>query len=192
MLGEIWFQITEYDYATATLEKALSFLYEREEIPAEVVRFISLYTLDCFDKDGNSKEGGTSKAAIELVTTWINDYCKTHDFSLIAKHLLNEDVNSKELKKCLSNGCIVLRTYQDCEHYVLITGIDEDYVYIWDPYYIAREYYDSDRQIEIIFDKLFSYNRKVKMSRFLSVTHRDFALGPIHNRECLCLYKQIK
>ena len=47
------FQITEYDCATTTLQNAISFLFEREEIPAEIIRTISLYTLDCYDEEGN-------------------------------------------------------------------------------------------------------------------------------------------
>lgn len=187
------FQITEYDCATTTLQNAISFLFERKEIPAEVVRTISLYTLDCYDKEGDIGEGGTSKAAMALMSTWIKNYASSHDFSLKSIHHLNEEVTMDVIKNCLNKkGCVVLRTYQNCEHYVLITGIDEQYIYIWDPYYFEEEYYDNDKQIEIIFDKLFQYNRKVTISRFLSQTHKDFALGPINNRECLCLFRSGK
>lgn len=183
------FQITEYDCATTTLQNAISYLLEREKIPAEVVKTISLYTLDCYDKEGDIGEGGTSKAAMSLTSNWIKNYASTHNFPLNSEHYLNELVTMDVIKKCLNKkGCVILRTYQDCEHYVLITAIDNEFVYIWDPYYLEDKYYDNERQIEIIFDQLFKYNRKVKIARFLSTTHKDFALGPINNRECMCLY----
>lgn len=181
------FQITEFDCGTVTLQNAISYLFERENIPAEIVRAISLYTLDCYDEQGNIGQGGTSKEAIGLMTTWITNYTNTHDFKLKAHHYLNKEVTIDIIKDTINkSGCIVLRTYQDVEHYVLITNIDDNYVYIWDPYYLENTYYDTDKKIEIIFDKPFSYNRKITLDRFLSETHRDFALGPINNRECLC------
>lgn len=181
------FQITEFDCGTVTLQNAISFLFEREDIPASLIKAISRYTLDCYDEDGNLGQGGTSKEAIEKLTRWIVNYVKSHDFDLDVKHLLNEEVNIDVVKECISlNGCVMLRTYQDVEHYVLITDIDEDYVYIWDPYFLETSYYDKEENIEIIFNRLFDYNRKVKMNRFLSKSHKDFALGPVDNREVLC------
>lgn len=187
------FQITEYDCATTTLQNAISFLFEREEIPAEITRTISLYTLDCYDEEGNIGEGGTSKAAMALMSSWIKSYAYSHNFDLKSEHYLNENVNIDIITKCLKKkGCVILRTYQNCEHYCLITGITNQFVYMWDPYYFEEKYYDDDRQIEIIFDKLFQYNRKVTISRFLSQTHKDFAIGPVNNRECLCLFRNGK
>ena len=139
------FQITEYDCATTTLQNAISFLFEREEIPAEIVRTISLYTLDCYDKEGDIGEGGTSKAAMALMFCWIKNYANSHNFALKSEHYLNEEVNIDIITKCLKKkGCVVLRTYQNCEHYCLITGIDNDFVYLWHPYYIEEKYYDTE------------------------------------------------
>ena len=44
------FQITEFDCGTVSLQNAISYLFEREDIPAELIRAISLYTLDCYDE----------------------------------------------------------------------------------------------------------------------------------------------
>ena len=41
------FQVTEFDCGTVSLLNAFSFLFEREDIPAELVRAIHNYTLDC-------------------------------------------------------------------------------------------------------------------------------------------------
>lgn len=184
------FQITEFDCGTVTLQNAISYLFERENIPAEIIRAISLYTLDCYDSKGNIGQGGTSKEAISMMTNWITNYTNSHDFKLKADHYLSDDVTFDLIKNNLNEkSCIVLRTYQNEEHYVLITKIDADSVYIFDPYYLEENYYGLDNKVEIIFDKPFDYNRKVLIERFDTETYRDFALGPIENRECLVFSK---
>ncbi len=180
------FQITEFDCGTLALQNAISYLFERETIPAEVVRAISEYTLDCYDKNGNIGQGGTSKVAIEMMSNWFTEFSKVHDFNIEAVHLLGDKVNICDIEKCINNnGCVLLRTYQDVEHYVLITGIDNDSIYIWDSYYLEEDYYDNDDEIRIIFDRPFDYNRVVGKKRLLDDSKKDFALGPIDNRECV-------
>ena len=46
------FQITEFDCGTVSLLNAFSYLYEREQIPALLVKQIHKYTLDCYDENG--------------------------------------------------------------------------------------------------------------------------------------------
>ena len=46
-------QITEFDCGSVSLINCIAYLFERHEIPAELVKEISTYTLDCYDKDGN-------------------------------------------------------------------------------------------------------------------------------------------
>ena len=60
---------------------------------------------------------------------------------------------------------------------------DDDYVYLFDPYYLEKH---SSNEIEIINDFPTKYNRKIKMGRFLRSNNKvDFALGPIEKRECV-------
>ena len=54
------FQVTEFDCGTISLLNAFSFLFEREEIPAALVKSIHKYTLDCYDEEGNIGQGGRS------------------------------------------------------------------------------------------------------------------------------------
>ena len=79
------FQITEFDCGTVSLLNAFNFLYEREEIPTLLVKQIHKYTLDCYDEDGNLGNGGTSREAINKLTTWITNYTKKHDFDAVCK-----------------------------------------------------------------------------------------------------------
>lgn len=61
------FQVTEFDCGTVSLLNAFSYLFEREEIPALLVKSIFKYTLDCYDDKGNLGQGGTSREAIKKI-----------------------------------------------------------------------------------------------------------------------------
>ena len=47
------YQITEFDCGSVSLLNCITYLFKREEIPAELVKAISTYTLDCYDEFGN-------------------------------------------------------------------------------------------------------------------------------------------
>lgn len=180
------FQITEFDCGTLALQNAISFLYERETIPAELIRAVSTYTLDCYGEDGKLGDGGTSREAMNLMTTWIEGYAKRNLFDIHCERYINKDVTLDLIKRCLNNkGVVLIRTYQKGEHYVIATDIDDEYVYIWDSYYLDENYYDPDKKVTIVFDEPFNYNRKVLLDRFDSESKLDFALGPIEDRECV-------
>lgn len=185
------FQITEYDCGTISLQNAVSYLFERENIPAELIKAISLYTLDCYDSNGKNGQGGTSVEAVNMMCRWINDYCNKHNFGIKCSHLEKNEVELDKIKKCIKKGgCVLLRTYLDGDHYVLITGIDDTYCYIWDPYYLDENYYDEDKCVILEFNEPFKYNRKVSINRVVSHMKKDFALGPLEKRECALFYRK--
>ena len=185
------FQMTEYDCGTTSLQNVLSYLFEREETPADILKTISLYTLDCYDEKGTSGQGGTSRESINLIIHWIQDYASKYNFKINTEHLTKEEITLDKIINCTkNNGCILIRTYMDVEHYVILTNIDENNAYIWDPYYLDETYYDEEKFVEIIFDKPFNYNRKVNLRRFLAKTTSDFALGPIDKRDCVLFTRE--
>ena len=185
------FQITEFDCGTVCLQNAISFLFERENIPAELIKSVSLYTLDCYDKNGKMGQGGTSVEAMNMLCRWINDYCKKQDFGINCVHLEKQDVDLITIKKCIKKrGCVILRTYLGEDHYVLSTDIDDDYVYIWDSYYLSENHYQGKKDIIIELNELFRYNRKVSINRFNSLSKKDFSLGPYEKREYVLFYKK--
>lgn len=180
------FQITEFDCGTVALTNAFSFLFEREEIPAELLKEISVYTLDCYDEEGNLGQGGTSREAVEYLAKWITNYSKSTNHRVNCVYFEKNEVSVDKIKECTKKGGVVfLRTYLCDEHYVIVTSIDEENVYIFDSYYLDDKYYDEDKQVKIIFDKPFNYNRIVSLKRFDSKTKNDFSLGPIDKRECV-------
>ena len=48
MKNPLHYQLSEYDCGPTSLLNAISFLFEREEIPPEILRNIMLYCLDCY------------------------------------------------------------------------------------------------------------------------------------------------
>ena len=184
------FQITEFDCGTVSLLNAFSYLFERSEIPAELIKAIHRYTLDCYDDKGNIGQGGTSREAINKLTHWITHYANANSFNVKCERLEGEDVTLSKMLDCLSNkGVIFLRCWQESEHYVIATKIDKKYVYIFDPYYLDKNEYNHDKQIKIVLNKPFTHNRKVSLKRFLSETKQDFSLGVIPRRECVLINK---
>lgn len=189
------FQVTEFDCGSVTLLNAISYLFEREEIPAELVRAISLYTLNQYDEKGNLKEDDLDAETVEKMTDWITAFAKEKDFGIDCVHLEGEAVSMEKLQTCMqARGCVFLKTYHPDEHYVLLTNLDSTFAYLFDPYYLDETYYDEGATdiLEIEFEKPFSYNRKVSLERFESEKIEDFALGPILKRECVLIWRKPK
>ena len=74
------YQITEFDCGSVSLINCIVFLFERNEIPAELIKAISTYTLDCYDEFGNLGQKGTSREAVKYLSRWISDFSKRHQF----------------------------------------------------------------------------------------------------------------
>ena len=187
------YQITEYDCGSVSLLNCITYLFKREEIPAELVKAISTYTLDCYDEYGNLGQKGTSREAVQYISRWITNFSESKDFGIKCEYLSKDSVTLDKIKDCIANnGCVNLRTYQGCEHYVTITNIDKDYIYIFDPYYRPANHYKDNTHIVHIDNCPFSHNRKVTLERFLSKNKYENSLGPIEKRECVLFYKRKK
>ncbi len=188
----LMFQVTEFDCASITLLNAFSYLFEREEIPAELVRAIYEYTLDSDDEKGNLGAGGTSREAIKLLMNTINNYATTKNFNVNCVILEHEEVSLNNIKPCINMGGVVyLRTYlEEYEHYVIIIKLDLEYAYIFDPYYLDKSFYNENDKIKIVFDQPFKYNRLINLNELESLEMHDLAMGPIALRECVLINKK--
>lgn len=186
------FQVTEFDCGTVSLLNAFSYLFDREEIPAELVKAIHKYTLDCYDENGNIGEGGTSKEAIIKLTHWITKFANEKNFDIECKRLEKSEINLEILKECIKNkGVLFVRSYlMNDGHYVIVTNIRKNNVYIFDPYYLDKNYYKANSKVKIVLNQMFKYNRVVKLDQFLSMSPKDFSLGPVDNRECVLITRQ--
>ena len=140
------FQITEYDCGRASLINCISFLFEREEIPVELLKAIQNYTLD-------NNEHGTSRDMMQYFAKWLTTFSEKKEFGIKCKYTEGEDVNFDKIQSWIKAGGVVnFRCWHfDYEHYVMISKIDKEFVYIFDPYYLEEDCFEKDKNIGIIF-----------------------------------------
>lgn len=172
------YQNTEYDCGTTSFVNALAYLYDREDIPIELLKTIYKFTLDVEGKDGIEGTGGTSRKHAELLAKYFVEYANKNDkFDINCIILNGKDVTLEKMKRVLEdNGVIIARCWQDTEHYVLITKIDDNFVYIFDPYYLGEDYYVKDDDVAIVLHETFTHNRLVKIERLFDESLKDFSL----------------
>ena len=92
------------------------------------------------------------------------------------------------MKKTVDNkGVIIARCWQNTEHYVIIKKIDENFAYIFDPYYLEEDYYFNDESVAIVLHETFTHNRIVKLYRFFAESNNDFSLLSKNDREVILI-----
>ena len=185
------YQNTEYDCGTTSFVNALAYLYDRENIPVELLKAIYRFTLDVEDKEGIVGKGGTSKKHAELLAKYFTEYANKNEyFNINCKILYGNNVTLDRMKDALSkNGVIVARCWQSEEHYVLITKIDDNFAYIFDPYYLEENYYVNDEDVAIVLHSTFTHNRLVKIERLFDESLKDFSLMEKSKRSVILINK---
>ena len=144
MKNPLHYQFSEYDCGPTSMQNAISFLFEREEIPPEVLRNIMLYCLDCYSSEGVPGKSGTSCAAMMFLSNWLNSMGNLGILPVKSRYLSGKEVylgNESYVNDALRRGgAVVLRLFSDEWHYVLLTGEDGEHVYMFDPYYDQEGY----------------------------------------------------
>lgn len=183
------YQNTEYDCGTTSFVNALAYLYDREDIPVELLKAIYRFTLDVEGIDGVEGKGGTSKKHAELLAKYFVEFAnRNDDFDIKCKILYGENVTLERIKDSLNNnGVVIARCWQASEHYVLITNIDENFVYLFDPYFLEEDYYVDDEDVAIVLHETFTHNRVVKIERLFSEKLEDFSLMKKDNRSIILI-----
>ena len=185
------YKSTEYDCGPVSLMNGVRYLFEREEIYPDVVKFIMLYCMDKYNENGELCKSGTSHSVMKFLSNWMNHFSEIKNFPIHCEYFVDEEVvfgPKSPITKELKNGAaVVLHVHLDVWHYVLLTGIEDDKAYIFDPYYEDEESYPRDPHyiddaIQFVFDQPKKYNRIVSVKR-LSQTNLDYyAMGPTNNR----------
>lgn len=186
----LFYQISEYDCAVASLINVVNYLYEREEIIPGVIKAIYEHTLDGYD--GNTKHAGlgTSRIAMKKISDYINTLSTKKKFSLHADYYEKEEANIDVIKNALSlGGVVVIRTFEYYEHYIIITSMNEEGIFLYNPYY-AKSPISKDKEITFISGEPFKHNTFVTFERLSSTFKKDFALGPIKGREVICFFRK--
>ena len=169
------YQNSEYDCGPTSFINALAYLYEREEVPIELIKAVYEYTLDVKNSEGIVGKGGTSRENQILLGEYFNKYAALTKFKIHAESTRNvtEDFIKDGINK---GGVIVARCFQDVEHYVLITNIIDDKAYIFDPYYELIDEYKGDDEIKVVLDKPYEYNRIISMNRLFIGSDLNYSL----------------
>ncbi len=191
MKNQLGYQTSDYDCGPTTLVNAFRYLFEREEILPEIIRTISLYTLDLYDNDGEFGKCGTSRMAMMFLSNWFNRFATIKKFPVLTELLTENQVwigKNSRINECLLQGgaAIICVWLDDCRHYILLTGIDGKYMCLFDPY-DWEEAIDGNVIIKVP-DEPKKMNRKVLMSRVNMDTTDIYALGAIRDREAMLLF----
>lgn len=170
-------QISEYDCATTSLLNALKCLYKKDEIPIDIIKIIYNNTLDC--KNKIIGDCGTSRKAMKKICKKINDYSQRKNYELKFEYIDKDNFSIQNIKNCINNnGVVIIRSLLELEHYYLLSYIDNEYAYLWDPY------------IDLQIDN--HYNVKIDISILESEEEINYSLGPIPKREIILIQKIVK
>lgn len=190
MRSPLRYQATEYDCGPTSMTNAIIYMFDREEIPPDLVRHIGQCTLDSFDENGHAGRYGTSGAAIRYFGSWLNEL--RHAGLLPIESWFTEKENvflgeGSRLTRALNDGAaIVLHiTLSGYGHYVLITGKDGNNYKVFDPYYTDRE--PSADGVVRVTDRPFSHNLLIPEEILNSASAGDYSMGPVSTREALAI-----
>lgn len=186
------YQISEYDCGPTSMLNAISFLFEREQVPPEIIRNIMLYCLDCFGEQGHEGRRGTSCTAMQFLSHWLKGFGQAGRLPITSHYLSGQQVylgQQSEVCDALRRGGVaVVRLFLDEWHYVLFTGLDGDEVLLFDPYYCHSLPGDEHEGACITWEAPLAYNRRVSAMRFDCEEDKLYALGPVAGREAVVLF----
>ena len=194
------YQSSEYDCGPVSLINALRYLYEREEILPDIVKFIMLYCMDTYSEAGEPCKHGTSAAAMNYIGCWLNQISTVRHFPIHCEFMSGEDVTvypDGKIYRALKEGSVVvLRLFLDVAHYVLLTGVSDDEVLFFNPYYEEPDTpgfdveYSADG-IRFIDGQPKKANRAVSFERLNRTTREYYEMGEFPCREALILTRTV-
>ena len=191
------YQTSEYDCGPVTLLNGIRYLFEREDIYPDIIKFIMLYSMDTYNEEGELCKHGTSAAAMNYINSWLNHFSQVKNFPLHCEFYSGKDVTlapgSPILQALEKSGVVLLRVFLEVAHYVLLTGIENNRILLFDPYYEEEDDPELDEEYftdEIIFinDRPKSANRSVAIERLGRVTNGYYEMGEFCCREALIMF----
>jgi len=184
------YQLSEYDCGPTAMLDAISYLFGREDIPPAIIRNVMLYCLDCYNEEGLPGKSGTSHMAMMFLSNWLNQFSKVGQLAITSSYIAENQVylgTGGQINDILRRGgAVVLRLWLDEWHYVMLSGVKDGKVYMFDPYY-HPEPFPHHPQVQVVNDQPFAYNRIVPEEMFNTTELSLYALGPISEREAVLL-----
>jgi hypothetical protein len=129
--------------------------------------------------------------AMMFLSNWFNEFGKTKNYPIHTELLIDDQVwihqNSK-ITECLQQGgAVILCVWlESTKHYVLLTDIEGEYIYLFDPY-DWEEPIDGVKIIGIDGHPR-KRNRKVIIDIINDESNDFYALGEVQGREAMLLY----
>jgi hypothetical protein len=178
-------QISEKDCVPTSILNAFSHLFERKEIPSEVIQRTYLYCLD--------SQQGTTDLAVKLLCNWLNEY-RHNVFSVSAEFYEGDRVHlgrGNPISQCLNRGgAALLKVTHQAHflHYILCLGIDDGWIHCFDPYPRTTRSNKTGRYEFMLEGELGNANLRIA-SAWLGASGRSgqFRLGSKQQRSCLLI-----
>ncbi len=187
------YQISEYDCGPTSLLNGVSYLFEREEIPAELVRDVMLYSMDTFGDDGTPGVSGTTQKTMRFLSRRLDDVGRAGRPALACRYITGREVDLESgglLADTLRRGgAAVVHIDLEIWHYILLTGLDGENVYAFDPYRLPVDPFPV-KEVTAVESEPFRYNRIVPRRLMAGEVRRPYALGPFKTREAVLLTKR--
>lgn len=191
------YQMSEYDCGPTTMLNAISYLFDVEEIPPEVIRNVMLYSLDCYSDEGRQGEMGTSRTAMMFLCNWLNGYGKVGRIPVsgtyLSGNMVNMDPEGRIVHALRCGGVVILRVIIDVWHYILVTGIDDrkdeegDFRFqVFDPYFDEETREFTGPGIELAKGHPKEYNKIISSACFEG--SGLYTLGEDDEKEAVLLY----
>ena len=119
MKSPLRYQITDFDCGSVSLINCLTYLFEREEVPAELVRIITTFSLECYNEKGMLENNAYTKQLNYVVSKWVSEFARQKMIPLKSLYLTGEKIGLSMIVGCLKReGCVNVKTYRDgYEHY---------------------------------------------------------------------------
>ena len=190
MKSPLRYQATEYDCGPTTMTNAIMFLFEREEIPPDLIRHIGQCTLDSFDDKGHCGRFGTSGAAVRYFGSWLNELRYGGLLPIESFFVEKEEVflgEKSALTAALKDGAaVVLHVYlNNAGHYILLTGIRDTVYHVFDPYFTGEEI--SGEGLTAVKDRPYSHNLDIEEALLNRTFENDYSMGSFISREALII-----
>lgn len=195
MKSPLRYQATAADCGKTSFVNAFMYLFERDEIPPQAVDYVTRVTGDC-NLGVNGYFRGTSAGALAFMAAWCNDYLVKAGMPVHCKALSGDEVSMDEespLVQGLRKGAVaVCGCHLSVDHYVLMTGIDDDSVYLFDPFYedFPPEHFALPAEgVAWVDDQPFSHNRVVARRVLADPDAVSYTLHAVSGRDAVLMWR---
>ena len=126
-----------------------------------------------------------------FLSNFLCSFGRTGQLEISSRYLSGSCVRvsqNSSVTDCLRRGgAVVVRLYLlEDPHYILLTGVDEERIYAFDPYLLEEPLPEKD--IIVTDAHPYRYNRVIPFSYFNRTGHTQYALGETAGREAVLLY----